>query len=166
MSTTDPDGHDCAWCPARRFPSRQALADHEREHRLAELATIARDPLAVLREAVVWAQDEGALRLIPAEFHPLFDLTRLRQVRSASGFVASLVGKSDGIEVRARLTDGGRELHLQVDIPPRASQRTRVHLPAEFALLVERGPVPRDSRAMAERLAEAAARGVEAEGRE
>lgn len=41
MSTTDPDGHDCAWCPARRFPSRQALADHEREHRLAELATIA-----------------------------------------------------------------------------------------------------------------------------
>ena len=29
---------DCCWCPARRFKTRQALADHEHAHRLAELA--------------------------------------------------------------------------------------------------------------------------------
>ena len=71
MSTTDPDGHDCAWCPARRFPSRQALAVHERAHRLAEFATIPRDPLAVLREALISVEEpvlldkflEGALEV-------------------------------------------------------------------------------------------------------
>jgi hypothetical protein len=90
--------------------------------------------LAVLREALVWAADEGALRLIPAEFHPLFEPARLRPVKSPPGFEAVLVGKHDGVEVRARLTTGGRELHLQVDIPPRAAQRTRVRLPAEFVV--------------------------------
>lgn len=124
----------CSYCGAHRFRARQALADHEHDHRLAEFASQPADPLAVLREALVWAQDEGALRLIPAEFHPLFESARLRPVKSPPGFAASLVGKSDGTEVRARLTAGGRELHLQVDIPLRASQRTRLHLPAEFAV--------------------------------
>lgn len=123
----------CTHCPAARFPNRTRLAEHERQHELAELAKHPREPLAVLREALVWAIDEGALRLIPAEFHPLFEPARLRPVKSPPGFAASLVGKCDGVEVRARLTAGGRELHLQVDIPLRASQRTRVHLPVEFA---------------------------------
>ena len=124
----------CAWCPARRFPSRQALAVHERAHRLAEFATIPRDPLAVLREALIWAIDDGALRLIHADVRPLLEPARLRPVKAPPGFVASLIGKHDGVEVRARLTTGGRELHLQVDIPPRAAQRTRVRLPAEFVV--------------------------------
>lgn len=123
-----------AYCPADRFRSRQQLADHEHEHRRAELATRPADPLMVLREALVWAIDEDALRLIPAEFHPLFEPARLRPVKSPPGFVASLVGKHDGVEVRARLTTGGLEMHLQVDVPPRLSQRTRVRLPAEFAI--------------------------------
>lgn len=88
----------------------------------------------VLREALVWAIDEDALRLIAAEFHPLLEPARLRPVKSPPGFVASLVGKGDGAEVRARLTTGGRELHLQVDLPPRVAQRTRVRLPGEFAI--------------------------------
>lgn len=124
----------CCYCPADRFRSRQALADHESEHRLAELATRPCDPLMVLREALVWAADADALRLIPAEFHPLLKPARLRPVKAPQGFVASLVGKHDGVEVRARLTTGGRELHLQVDIAPRLSQRTRVRLPAEFGV--------------------------------
>lgn len=40
MRERDVDELNCSWCPARRFRSRQALADHEHEHRLAELAMI------------------------------------------------------------------------------------------------------------------------------
>lgn len=164
---TNLDGHDCCYCPARRFPSQAALTDHiERACPVyaAERAARPRDPLAVLRDALVWAADEDRLRLIPAEFHALFEPHRLQTVKSPPGFVASLVSKSGGVEVRARLTTGGRELHLQVDIPPLLSQRTRVHLPAErFALPVERAPVLVDSRAMMDRYHEARKRGLESE---
>lgn len=126
----------CCYCPVARFANRTRLAEHIEECRLAHLPPA--DPLVVLREALVWAIDDGALRLIPAEFHPLFEPARLRPVKSPPGFVASLVGDAhEGVAVRARLTTGGRELHLQVDVPPLMFQRTRVHLPAQFAVKTE-----------------------------
>ena len=156
----------CPYCPAARFASQSALTDHI-EHACpvyaAERTARPRDPLAVLREALIWAIDDGALRLIPAEFHPLLEPARLRPGKPAPGFPASLIGESAGVTVRARITDGGRELHVHLSAPPREFQRTRVHLPAEFALPVERAPLLRDSRALAERLADAVERGMESE---
>ncbi len=127
----------CGFCPAARFASQRALTEHmERDCRAyaAERSAHPRDPLDVLRDALLWAEDEDRLRLIPVEFHPLFEPHRLRPVKSPPGFLATLVGKHGGIEVRARLTTGGLELHLQVDIAPLLSQRTRVHLPARFVV--------------------------------
>ena len=157
----------CAFCPAGHFVSQQALTDHMERDCLGYAAerTAARpgDPLAVLRAALVWAVDEVAPRLIQAEFHPLLEPARLRPVKAPPGFAAALVGSDRDVAIRARLTTGGRELHIQIDIPPRWFQRTRLHLPPEFAALVDdRAPVLRDSRAMAEQLAEAAERGLHA----
>ena len=128
------DELSCPYCPAARFPNRTRLNEHAEECRLAMIATIPCDPLAVLREALVWAEDEDRLRLIPAELRPLFEPRRLQAVKSPPGFVASMVGNAGVIEVRARLKTGGLELHLQVDVPPLMSQRTRVHLPPQFAV--------------------------------
>lgn len=157
----------CAFCPAGHFPSQQALTDHIMSdcplYDAERTAARPRDPLAVLREALVWAIDEVAPRLIQAEFHPLLEPARLRPVKAPPGFAAALVGGDRDVSIRARLTTGGRELHIQIDIPPRWFQRTRLHLPPEFALADDRAPVLRDSRAMAERLAEAAERGLHAE---
>lgn len=161
------DGLACCWCPAHRFPTRQALADHEAEHRAAERAAITADPLAVLRQALVWAADEDRLRLIAAEFRPLLEPARLRPGKPSPRFPAALNGSHDGVNVRARITADGCELHVQVDCPAlRLSQRTRVHLPAEFAMTAPRPPQLRDSRVMMERYHEQRERGVEAERQE
>lgn len=157
----------CAFCPAGHFVSQQALTDHmERDclgYAAERTAARPRDALAVLREALVWAQDEGALRLIVEEFHPLIAPgAHFRPVKSPPGFAASLVSKCADVAIRARLTTGGRELHIQIDVPPRSFQRTRLHLSPEFALAYDHAPVLRDSRALAERLAEAAERGAHA----
>lgn len=156
----DPDGHDCAWCPARRFTSRQALADHERQHELADLAARPRDPLDVLRDAPLWAQDEGALCLAPEDL-ALIDIAALAPGKPIPGYCAVLRHNAGNATARVALAIDGRSLAvLVVRTAPATSMRLRVQLPAGFAVPVDRPPVLRNSRALAERLAEAAAQGL------
>lgn len=147
----------CCYCPADRFGSRQALADHEDAHRLAELASRPVDPLAVLREALVWAGDTGLLRLA-ADDMALLDVARLEPGKPIPGYAAVLVRSEGSALVRVALPPDGRSLAVMVTRLTTAL-RLRVRLPPEFHMAPPAPPL-RDSRALAERLAEAAAQGL------
>lgn len=133
MTVSDPDGHDCCHCPARRFGNRTALAEHEHQHELAALAAAPRDPLDVLRDALLWAQDEGALCLAPEDL-VLIDIANLAPSKSIPGYSAVLRCNAGNATARVALAIDGRSLAvLVVRTQPATSMRLRVQLPAAFA---------------------------------
>lgn len=150
----------CCFCAAHRFKTRQALAEHEMVHRLAELAARQRDPLVVLREAIVWAIDEDWFDDLNADIRAMLAPARLTPGKPTPGYPACLLGQVGDLSARVTISADGATLQVMLARRPRLFHRTRLHLPAQFALPVDRPPVLRDSRQMAERLAEAAARGL------
>ena len=134
---TDPDGYDCCYCPQRRFPSRTALDEHI-EHdcvvHAAERTAHPRDPLAVLREALVWAIDEGALRLATDDL-ALVDVATLAPSKSIPGYAAVLRHNAGNATARVALTIDGRALSVMVvRTGPPSAMRLRVQLPAQFVV--------------------------------
>lgn len=153
----------CPYCPAVRFPNRTRLNEHAEQCRLAELAARPRDPLAVLREALVWADDDGWFDDLSADIRAMLAPAKLAPGKSTPGYSACLLGEFDGLSVRVTISADGATMQVMLARKPRLFHRTRLHLPAQFAMPVEHTPALRNSRSLAERLAEAAAKGIEAE---
>lgn len=165
---TNLDGHDCCYCPARRFPSQAALTDHiERACPVyaAERATRPRDPLAVLRDALAWAEDAGAFDVLPDRERDYLYVERLDVGKPIPGYPRSLFAQHPNVSVRVAIAArrGGASLVVHLLYRDGLSVMMRRALPERFALPVERAPVLADSRAMMDRYHEARERGLGSE---
>lgn len=149
----------CCFCPADRFPNRARLNEHLDDHRVAELATRPADPLAVLREALVWAEDTGLLRLAPDDA-ALLDVAQLVPGKPIPGYAAVLVRSEGSVLVRVALPPDGRTLAVMVTRP---STSLRVRLPPEFHMALP-APAPRDTAAIASAFEAAVEAGLRAAG--
>lgn len=124
----------CPYCPAHRFPNRTRLNEHAEQCRLAFLTKTPRDPLAVLREALVWADDEGALRLAPDDL-ALVDVAALAPSKPIPGYAAVLRHNAGNATARVALSIDGRALSVMVvRTGPPSAMRLRVQLPAQFVV--------------------------------
>lgn len=156
---------DCCYCPARHFPNRTKLNEHQEQHRLAELASRPCDPHVLLREALVWAEDAGALRAFDDYERGLLDVARLEPGKPIPGYPASLFGAFDGLAIRVAIADraSGPGLVVHLFYGDETSITLRRPLPAMFAA-PKHNTTLRDSRAIAERFEAANAAGLRAEG--
>jgi len=164
MMRDDPDRLTCCYCSVDRFRSRQALADHEDVHRLAELAARPADPHMVLREAMVWAEDAGAFNAFDDRERRLFDVTRLAPGRPIPGYPASLFGKFDELSIRVAIADRASGPMLVVHLLYRdgTSIKLRRALPLEFHLTPS-SPALRDTTEIAREFEAAVEAGLQAE---
>lgn len=150
----------CCFCPADRFPNRARLNEHLDDHRVAELATRPADPLAVLREALVWAEDTGLLRLAPDDA-ALLDVAQLVPGKPIPGYAAVLVRSEGSVLVRVGLPPDGRSLAVMVTRLS-TSLRLRVRLPPEFHM-ARPSPALRDTATVARRFEAAREAGLQNE---
>lgn len=127
-------GLACPYCPAARFPSRTRLNEHSEECRLRFLPPA--DPLAVLREALVWAEDAGAFDTLASYERQLLDVTKLAPGKPIPGYPVSLFGQHESVSVRVAMASKASGAALIVHLLYRdgTSWKMRRMLPPEFAV--------------------------------